>query len=140
MANKRLLGLMLAVSLTLAGAAGAAADPIGKNDKQVRAVADPLLDNLLAAFNAGDYAKYSRDFDTTLMEMMPKEKFQKARDELLKKIGKYQSRQYLGFLQPNKQTSVLWKGKFSNAEGDILIKMDVSKRKDKNVVVGLWFQ
>jgi hypothetical protein len=138
--TSRLPVLMLAVSVTLALASGATADPIGKNEKQVRAVADPILDNLLAAFNAGDYAKYSRDFDATLMEAMPEEKFRKVRDDLVNRIGKYQSRQYLGFLQPNQHTDVLWKGKFSNTTGDILIKMRVSKRKDKNVVVGLWFQ
>jgi hypothetical protein len=136
----RFFVLMLAISVTLALIGEAAADPIGKNDKQVRAVADPILDNLLAAFNAGDYAKYSRDFDPTLREAMPEEKFRKVTEELLQKIGKYKSRQYLGFLQPNQHTDVLWKGKFSNTTGDILIKMRVSKRKDKNVVVGLWFQ
>ncbi|MBM4294513.1 MAG: hypothetical protein FJ126_06350, partial [Deltaproteobacteria bacterium] len=61
MVTGRFLVLMLAVSLTLSLMTGAAADPIGKNDKQVRAAADPILDNLLASFNAGDYAKYSRD-------------------------------------------------------------------------------
>lgn len=132
--------MLTAVTLTLALAAGAGADPIGKNDKQVRAVADPILDNLLTSFNAGDYAKYSRDFDDTLKEMMPEEKFQKVREDLFKKIGKYRSRQYLGYLTQNKQTVALWKGKFGNTGSDILIKLSVSKRKDKNVVVGLWFQ
>jgi len=140
MVAQRLPVLTLAVLLPLVWAAGAAADPIGKNDKEVQAAANPILDNLLAGFNAGDYAKYSKDFDATSKEMMPEEKFQNVRTDLLKRIGKYQSRQYLGFLRQDKATTALWKGKFSSTESDILIKMEVSKRKDKNVVVGLWFQ
>jgi hypothetical protein len=34
----------------------------------------------------------------------------------------------------------LWKGKFSQTASDVLIKLVVSKRPDKVVVVGLWFQ
>lgn len=131
---------MVAISLTMVLATGVIADPIGKDDKEVQTVADPILDNLLAGFNAGDYAKYSRDFDDTLMEALSEKKFKNVRDDILKKMGKYQSRQYLGYLNQNRVTVALWKGKFGNTDNDILIKMMVSKRKDKNVVVGLWFQ
>ena len=121
--------------VTLAGA-----DVVGTSDQQVQAAADPILDNLLAGFNEGDYQKYSKDFDPTLKESLPEAKFKQVRSEILQKIGKYQSRKYLGFLNQNQFTVVLWKGKFSDTASDVLIKLVSSKRPDKVVVVGLWFQ
>lgn len=116
------------------------ADVIGKTDKEVQALADSILDNLLAGFNEGNYQKYAKDFDPTLKESLPEKKFEQVRSEILNKIGTYQSRTYLGFLNQNKFTVVLWKGKFSKTTSDVLIKLVTSKRQDKVVVVGLWFQ
>jgi hypothetical protein len=123
------------LAATLAGA-----DIIGTADQQVQAAADPIVDNLLAGFNEGDYQKYSKDFDPTLKESLPQSRFKQVRSEILQKIGKYQSRKYLGFLNQNKFSVVLWKGKFSDTTSDVLIKLVTSKRPDKVVVVGLWFQ
>ena len=128
------------VALVLLAATLASADIIGTSDQQVQAAADPILDNLLAGFNEGNYQKYSRDFDPTLKESLPEAKFKQVRSEIFQKIGKYQSRKYLGFLNQNKFTVVLWKGKFSDTQSDVLIKLVTSKRPDKIVVVGLWFQ
>jgi hypothetical protein len=127
--------VLLMVCVTLAGA-----DVIGTSDQEVQAATDPILDNLLAGFNEGNYQKYSKDFDPTLKESLPEAKFKQVRSEILQKIGKYQSRKYLGFLNQNKFTVVLWKGKFSDTTSDVLIKLVSSKRPDKVVVVGLWFQ
>lgn len=116
------------------------AAPVGTSDQQVKAVAEPILDNLLAAFNQGNYAQYSKDFDDTLREAMPEKKFQQVREELLKKLGKFKDKKYLGFLNQQAYTVVLWKGAFTGTQYDILIKLVLSKRQDKVVVVGLWFQ
>lgn len=135
----------LAVSALIMGALlflafPAAADFVGQTNEQVQAVATPILDNLLEGFNQGKYDQYARDFDDTLREAISQKKFQQVRSELLKKLGKYQDKQYLGFLNQQRYTIVLWKGKFSGSKDDILIKLVLSKRKDHTVVVGLWFQ
>jgi hypothetical protein len=129
-----LMGLLVLLAIP------AAAEVIGQNDQEVKNVAEPMLANLLAGFNEGDYAKYSRDFDETLKEAISEKRFQKVRGDILKNLGKYKSRNYLGYLQKNRTTLVLWKGKFAGSEDDVLIKLVASKRGDKNVVVGLWFQ
>jgi hypothetical protein len=126
--------------VALALALPVSADLVGQTDKDVQAVTDPILDNLLAGFNEGNYQKYSKDFDPTLKESLPEAKFKQVRSEILNKIGQYQSRKYLGSLNQNKFTVALWKGKFSQTASDVLIKLVVSKRPDKVVVVGLWFQ
>ena len=127
--------VVLMFCVTLAGA-----DVVGTTDQEVQKAADPILDNLMAGFNEGNYQKYSKDFDPTLKESLPEAKFKQVRSEILQKIGKYQSRKYLGFLNQNKFTVVLWKGTFSDTTSHVLNKLLSSNSPGKVVVVGLWFQ
>ena len=128
------------LGLVLLLAAPALGGVIGKDDQEIKAAADPILDNLLAGMNEGNYQKYARDFDDTLKDAIPEKKFEQTRTQILGKLGKYQSRAFLGALQQNNMSVVLWKGKFEKSDSDILIKLVVSKRQDKIVVTGLWFQ
>lgn len=113
---------------------------LGQTDQEVQAVAEPLLEGVLAGFNDGNYAKYSQNFDETLKEAISEKKFQKVRAQILKTLGKYRSRTYLGFLKKGGTTLVLWRGRFTKSDDDVLIKLVASKRQDRYVVVGLWFQ
>jgi hypothetical protein len=131
---------ILLVVVLLILAIPAAAAPVGTSDQQVKAVSEPILDNLLAGFNQGNYAQYAKDFNDTLREAIPEKKFQQVRGELLKKLGKYKNKKYLGFLNQQAYTIALWKGAFANTQDDVLIRLVLSKRQDKVVVVGLWFQ
>ena len=113
---------------------------IGKTNEEVRAVAEPILDNILEGFKTDDYVKYSRDLDDTLKETISENKFLETDRQIESSIGNYQSREYLGFLTKGQMTVVLWKGRFDRSVDDVLIKLVVSKRKDKYLVTGLWFQ
>ncbi len=65
---------------------------LATRDKEVQAVAEPLVDTLLEGFNQGNYAQYSRDFDDTLREAIPEKKFQQVRADILKKLGKFKEK------------------------------------------------
>jgi hypothetical protein len=130
--------LTLAVVFLLISPAAAAV--IGQNDKDVQAIANPILDTVLTGLNDGNYSLYSRYFDGTLKDAITEKKFAQVRTNILKKLGKYESRTYLGFLQKGNFTVVLWRGRFSAADEDVLIKLVLSKRGNKVLVTGLWFQ
>jgi hypothetical protein len=136
--GKTVVSILVLIVLLVAMPAAAAF--IGTDNGQVKAVAEPILDNLLTGFNQGNYAQYSKDFDPTLREAIPEKKFQQVREELLKKLGAFKSKKYLGFLNQQAYTAVLWKGAFAGTKDDVLIKLVLSKRQDKVVVIGLWFQ
>jgi len=118
----------------------AAAAPVGTSDQQVKAVAEPILDSLLTGFNQGDYAKFSKDFDKNLRETIHEKSFEQVRGDLLKKLGQYKSKKYLGFLNQQDYTIVLWKGTFADTKSDVLIKLVLRKSDNKVSVAGLWFQ
>ena len=77
-------------------------------------MANPILDTVLNGFTAGDYALYSKDFDDTLKDAITDKKFSQVRDQMLKKIGGYESRRYFGCLEQGNITVVLWKGRFAS--------------------------
>ena len=136
--RKKLVGFLVLMVLLLAMPAAGAS--FGKDDRQVKALAEPILGNLLAGFNQGNYAQYSRDFDDAMREAIPEKKFEQVRGDLVEKLGKYKSKKYLGFLNQQTYTIVLWKAAFDGTQNDILIKLVLAKRQDKVVVAGLWFQ
>lgn len=131
---------ILAALVVFLSALPAAAGFVGTDDAQVMAVAEPILDNLLAGFNQGNYAQYSRDFDDTLREAISEKKFNQVREDIIKKMGTCKDKKYLGFLNQQANTVVLWKAACTGASNDILIKLVLSRRQDKVVVTGLWFQ
>jgi hypothetical protein len=136
--RKKVISVLVLIALLVTIPAAAA--PVGTNDGQVKAVAEPILDNLLAGFNQGNYVKYSQDFDDTLRKAISEKKFQQVREDLLKKLGTFKSKKYLGFLNQEGYTIALFKGEFAATQDDILIKLILAKGQDKVVVAGLWFQ
>ena len=136
--RKRAVGILTVALLLVAAVASAAL--VGTDEGRIKAVAEPILNNLLTGFNQGDYAQYSKDFDETLQKAIPEAKFQQVRADIIEKMGKFKSKKYLGFLNQQKYTVVLWKGTFDGTQNDILIKLVLSKRQDKVEVAGLWFQ
>ncbi len=131
---------MLFILLICLLPAAAAGEVVGQSDREVQAAAEPVLDNILAGFKDANYEAYARDFDDTLKELISKEKFSQTRTQILDKLGHYKSRTYLGFLTKGKTTLVLWKGRFDKTAEDVLIRLALSRRGDRNLVLGLYFQ
>jgi len=113
---------------------------IGENDEEVEGVADPLLDNVLSGFSDEDYSKYSKDFDETLKSTITPRHFKEIREQVLGSVGKYLYREYLGFLNREAITIVLWKGVFDKTQDEVLIKMVVSEQNGRYLITGLWYQ
>jgi len=113
---------------------------IGKTDKGVRTIAEPILDSILEGFKTSDYTKYSKDFDDTLKGAISQKKISEVNHQIKSSIGNYRSREYLGFLTKGRMTVVLWRGRFGKSEDDVLIRLVVSKRGNKYLVTGPWFQ
>lgn len=127
------IGLALVITSAFAGI-------IGKSDEEVQSIANPILDMFLEGMKIGDYTKYSMYFDDTLKEALPEKRFRVVREQIKGQMGDYQSREYLGFLNKGPMTIVLWKGAFDKTEDEVLIKVVLSKRGDKYVITGVWFQ
>lgn len=128
-----LIALFLFSSTTHAGI-------VADSDQTAETIATPILDEVLAGFGENDYAKYSKYFDSQMLQAIPEGKFKITREQILYDIGNYQSKKYLGYLNQHDMTVVLYKGKFDKFLGDVLIKIVLAREGDKYYVKGLWFQ
>ncbi|MDD5746205.1 MAG: hypothetical protein PHO30_02965 [Candidatus Omnitrophica bacterium] len=126
--------------LVLAAPASLSAAVVGENIEQVRGIADPIFDNILAGFAHNDYTQYSRDFDDSLKETLSETRFLEIKKNVQELEGNYLYREYLGFLNRQEVTIVFWKGAFDKTHDDVLIKMVLMERDGKYFVTGLWYQ
>ena len=135
-----LLSVLAIISIIAIPALPACADFIGGSDAEVKAVAGPVLEGILDGFKNDDYAKYSKDFDATLLDAISESKFHETDRQIEGSMGECREKAYLGFLRKGRMTAVFWKARFSRSEDDVLIKLVISKRGDDYLVTGLWFQ
>jgi hypothetical protein len=136
----KFISLLLIGVLTWGGAWPAAADLVGQDNREVQAVADPMLDTVLKGLNEGEYEVYCQYFNDTMKRVISPKNFSQIRGNILRSIGDYESRSYLGYLEKSNSTVVLWKGRFAKSADDVLIKLVLSRQGDQIKVSGLWFQ
>ncbi|MGA9756450.1 MAG: hypothetical protein WBV23_15040 [Desulfobaccales bacterium] len=134
------ISLLLIGVLTLGAAWPAAADSVGQDNREVQAVADHILDTVLKGLNEGECEVYCQYFDDRMKKVTSPNNFSHVRGDMLKSIGGYESRSYLGYLEKGKTTVVLWKGRFAKSADDVLIKLVLSRQGGQIKVSGLLFQ
>lgn len=98
-------------------------------------IANPILNNILDGIKIGNSKKHSKDF-SPLIDIIIKN----AQSQVQTRLGDWKSYQYLGFLNRETETVVLWKGRFNKTDNDVLIKMVISKKNGNYLVVDLSFQ
>ena len=115
-------------------------DPISQDDNEVMKLAAPILENILSGIEKNNYKIYSSDFDDAMKNASPETKFKDDREQMISLVGLIKEKAYLGFLNKDYYTLILWKGKSDKSDNDILIQLVCSKQKDKIFVMGIWFK
>ena len=115
-------------------------DPISQDDNEIVKFTTPILENILSGIEKNNYKIYSSDFDDNMKKASPESKFKDDREQMISLVGLIKEKAYLGFLNKEYYTLVLWKGKSDKSDDDILIQLVCSKQNDKIFVIGLWFK
>jgi len=137
--NKFFVGLVLLFCLLNISVNSFAEDYLSNN--QVKAVAEPMLDNIMNGLSFDKYLTYTKDFDPELKVLGARTKFFQVSRYMQNSLGKYLSREYLGSLHKKQGIIVvLWKAVFSKSKDDILIKLIITKNNKKYFVSGVWLQ
>jgi len=105
--------------------------------------ADDMAQNMMQGLKQNDYAMFSRDLSDTMKGAIDADAFAAMVDQLSATIGTYES---MSFYQASntKQndvayTSVIYKAKFSDEEGDVLVTVTFSGEEGSKVIDGLFF-
>jgi hypothetical protein len=86
-------------------------------------LAEPILERILQGVNKNDYAVYSDNFSKGLKAQITEKEFKVLNDDLIKKIGEYKSRKFLGILSKKLVDIYLWKAKFAKTDEDFMIRL-----------------
>jgi hypothetical protein len=95
---------------------------IGTNDKDVKITSDPIIDNIISQLEDEKIPKYA-DFDEKT-----KKEILTFNQRVTGNLGSYQSREYLGFLNQNDKTIVIYKAAFEKTKNDVLLTTVISKK------------
>ncbi|MGB8646598.1 MAG: DUF3887 domain-containing protein [Anaerolineae bacterium] len=109
----------------------------GADQDAVLSYTEAKTDNLLAGFNASDYAVFSRDFDDTMKGALTQSAFIQTRQTVTGKIGKYVSRQLATVEQVDAFIRVTYTAKFEQEDG-VTVQV-VFNNDSAHLVSGLWY-
>jgi len=126
--------LLLAVAMT---GCGESEEPMEQSDEPEYAGA--IIESILQAFNAGDYAAYSEHFDEAMKKAMNKTVFNGTRDFIRARIGDYVSRKFVESQAAQEiYTVVIYQAKFSE-ENAVKVTITFLETDDYVYVSGLYF-
>jgi len=128
----------VAVLLLIAGLMGCS------QSEPTESLAEPeyagaIAENILQAFNTGDYAAYSKHFDEAMKKAMPEATFQDTAALIKRTIGDYISKEFDRTETDNIYTAVIYRAKFNEEPGVVTVKVVFLETDDNVLVSGLWF-
>jgi hypothetical protein len=130
-----LLALSLLIGVPACSSSGSSL--AGTDRDAVLAYAEPMTDNLLAGFNAGDYATFSRDLNAQMRETLNEPNYTTVRAALLDRIGRYVSREVASVEWTGSLVTVDYKARFE--KDDAVTVRVVFETADTHRIAGLWF-
>ena len=104
--------------------------------------ADAITENILQAFNSGDYTAYSEYFDEAMKKAVPKAAFEMTCTQIQESFGNYISKEFssVELNVQNIYTAVFYKARFSKKPDGINVKVVFLETDNGVFVSGLWFQ
>jgi hypothetical protein len=110
-----IVGLLLSIGFISSCTPGSAVSQVGRlTEKEVRAFADPIAENLLQAMNTSDYAQYTRDFDEAFKKNLSQNAFKTINSLRIETVGSYVSKEYWQMAQKNDKITVAYRAKFTD--------------------------
>jgi hypothetical protein len=114
--------------------------PPGKlNGSEVRAFADPAVENLLQAMNAGDYARYTAQFDEQLKKNITRGVFDLLNPKKIAVVGNYISRDFAKMVVKDDRFVLTYKAAFSKEPAGVTVTVIVRETGGQPYISGLNF-
>ncbi len=102
------------------------------------AYAGALTDNILTAINDGNYQKFSRDLNQTMLNALPETAFNQLAGGLKSKIGDYVSKQFKSVTVQNGITTVIYNAKYTISKS-VAITRSFQTVSGRDLIAGLYF-
>ena len=123
--------------ISLAGCGSTAQTLEGVELDAVLAFSEPMTDNLLDGMKNGDYAFFSRDFDTTMQKAIDEKAFADLKTDRDSTLGMYISREVFQVTQDTDFYVVFYQAQFEK-QSDVIMRV-VFRVNEPHQISGLWF-
>ncbi|NLM30973.1 MAG: DUF3887 domain-containing protein [Methanomicrobiales archaeon] len=133
-----LAALILLLAVSACGCVDRESVVTGEEAVQAVAYADPIAENLLAAFNEDNYTRYSRDFSPEMRQSLDEAMFEQNREFVTSRIGLYESRRDPVVTRVDDFIAVTYRGKFEQEDG-VTVRFVFKRDDELHRIQGLWF-
>lgn len=90
------------------------------SEEEILAIANPLMDNLMAASTEIDHARHVRDFTARLKDIVTKEYLQKVCEQSQADKGYFSEREPVAVFRRPDSAAIVWKQSFTRAQGEFV--------------------
>ena len=108
-------------------------------ESEVRAFADPIVENFLYAINTGSYIDYTRDFTPTLKSNQSESYFSDINPRRLEAVGAYVSKEFSQLSFKSDRINVVYKAKFVKEPADVIVSVYFKNISNKWYVDGITY-
>ena len=102
-----------------------------RSDAEIWAVANPIMDRLMAASTAIDYDTHIQDFSDRLKSVLPRERFVAICQDYQRSKGFFAEREQIAIFRRPDAVALVWKQAFTRQPGEFVAEMLLIQRDDR---------
>lgn len=105
-----------------------------QSDEEILKVANPLMDNLMAASTVIDHARHVADFTDRLKAIVTKEHLEKVCRQYQSEKGYFAGREVVAIFRRPQSIAVVWKQRFTKQPGEFVAEMVLVEKDGRYLV------
>ncbi|OQW33394.1 MAG: hypothetical protein A4E19_03005 [Nitrospira sp. SG-bin1] len=94
-----------------------------KSDREILAVADPIMDNLMKGSTAIDHERHTRDFTDRMKRIVTKEYLETLCRKYQAERGYFAKREFVAVFRRPESVAIVWKQWFTKTAGEYVAEL-----------------
>jgi hypothetical protein len=105
-----------------------------KSDREILAVADPIMDNLMEGSTAIDHEKHTRDFTDRMKRIVTKEYLETLCRTYQAERGYFGKRECVAVFRRSESVAIVWKQWFTKQAGEYVAELVLVENESRYLV------
>jgi hypothetical protein len=105
-----------------------------KSDAEILAIVEPIMDNLMEASTRIDHPRHTRDFTDRIKAIVTEEHLENVCRKYQEEKGFFAERTFVALFRRPGAVAVVWKQRFTKAEGDFVAELLLVERDSRYLV------
>jgi len=105
-----------------------------KSDKEILAVADPIMDNLMEGSTEIDHEKHTRDFTDRMKNIVTKKYLEAVCRHYQAERGYFSRREFVAVFRRPQSVAIVWKQWFTKQAGEYVAELVLVESESKFLV------